>query len=104
MRTRYYVRMAAQQKRGGVRLRQWLKDNRRNQDWLAEQIDTHQTNVSAWILGRPIPLDAAVAIRKITDIPVEDWLVPASESSQMLSADDSGAFGAVVEPRRAASG
>ncbi len=66
-----------EKKRGGVRLRAWLKTERRTQQWLAGEVGTHQTNVSAWILGRPIPLEMAVAIRKITDIPVEDWLVAA---------------------------
>ena len=81
--------MEAQQKRGGVRLRRWLKDNRRTQEWLAEQIDTHQTNVSAWILGRPLPVEAAIAIRKVTDIPVEDWIVPAEPESGSTASDGS---------------
>lgn len=74
-----------EQKRGGARLRQWLDDERRTQDWLAEQIGTHQTNISAWIRGRPIPLAEAVAIRKITDIPVEDWLVVVESSPNASS-------------------
>lgn len=71
-------------KRGGARLREWLKSRGKNQDWLAAEIGTHQTNVSAWILGRPIPLDMALAIRKATRIPVEDWVTPAEESGATL--------------------
>lgn len=70
-----------EQTRGGVRLRQWLADHDKTQEWLADQIDSSQKNVSAWSLGRPIPLDAAVAIRKVTDIPVEEWLL-ADESGR----------------------
>jgi plasmid maintenance system antidote protein VapI len=67
-------------KRGGVRLRDWLREERRTQEWLAEQIGSHQTNISAWIRGRPIPLEAAVAIERLTGIEVEDWTVEAAES------------------------
>lgn len=76
-----------EQKRGGARLRQWLEDERRTQDWLAEQIDTHQTNVSAWIRGREIPLRMAIRIRKLTDIPVEDWVVEAESAREMTGTD-----------------
>lgn len=71
-------------KRGGVRLRDWLHKERRTQKWMAEQIDTHQTNVSAWILGRPIPLAAAVAIQRLVGIEVEDWIVEADETGPRL--------------------
>jgi len=67
-------------KRGGERLRVWLEDERRTQQWLGEQIGTHQTNVSAWIRGRPIPLEMAVKIEKLTGIEVEDWTAEAEES------------------------
>jgi len=62
------------QRRGGALLRAWLKDERRSQEWLAEQIGNSQTNISAWILGpRPPPLDVALAIEKTTGIPVHAW-------------------------------
>lgn len=61
--------------RGGVRLRAWLKERRRTQEWIAEQIGTHQTNISAWMRGRPISVDAAVRIERVTGIPVADWTV-----------------------------
>lgn len=61
------------QKRGGARLRDWLRKERRTQEWLAEQIGTHQTNVSAWIRGRPLPVRMAVRIKDLTEIPIEDW-------------------------------
>lgn len=71
------------QKRGGVRLRDWIRDERRTQEWIGEQIGTHQTNVSAWIRGRPIPLDKAVAIQKLTGIGIEDWVVEAGETGPL---------------------
>jgi hypothetical protein len=37
------------------------------------------------MLGRPIPLDKAIAIRRITKIAVEDWVKPADESGPDLS-------------------
>lgn len=84
------------QKQGGALLKAWLRDERRTQDWLGEQIGgQHQTNVSAWIRGRAIPLDAAIAIEKLTGIKAEDWLVDASEPN----ADESGEHPAVDTPR-----
>lgn len=77
-----------EQTRGGAELRAWLKAEGKTQEWLADQIKTHQTNVSAWILGRPISIEAAVAIRGVTEIPVEHWIVPASESSRSVAAAD----------------
>jgi hypothetical protein len=73
-------------KRAGVRLRDWLESERRSQGWIAEQIDTHQTNVSAWIRGRPIPLEAAIKIRGLTGIEVEEWVVEADETGPRLPA------------------
>ncbi len=82
------------QKQGGALLRAWLRDERRTQDWLGEQIGgAHQTNVSAWIRGRAIPLEAAIAIERLTGIKAEDWLVDA------ISADESGEHPAVDTPR-----
>ncbi len=76
------------QRRGGARLREWLKDERRTQKWLAEQVGTSQTNISAWILGpRPPPLEIAVAIRRVTGISVEAWTEPAEESRPRLVED-----------------
>lgn len=69
-----------EQNRGGARLKQWLEDNERTQAWLGRQVNESQQNLSAWIRGRPIPLAVAVAIRRLTDIPVEDWLVAAESS------------------------
>ncbi len=70
--------------RGGVRLEEWIKEDRRTQAWVAEQIGTHQTNVSAWIRGRPIPLRMAVKIQKLTGIEVEDWTIEADETGPRL--------------------
>jgi len=77
-----------EQKRGGARLRQWLKDHGHKQATFAAEIGESQQNVSRWILGHPVPLHVAVAIRKVTDIPVEDWLV-AADSSPNLDATGS---------------
>lgn len=77
-------------KRGGVRLRDWLRDERRTQEWLGEQIGTHQTNVSAWIRGRPIPVEMAVKIEKLTGIEVEDWTVEADETGPHLPSTGTG--------------
>lgn len=74
-------------KRAGVRLREWLDAERRSQEWLGEQIGTHQTNVSAWIRGRPVPVSAAVAIEKLTGIEVEDWTVEADDSGEHNAVD-----------------
>jgi transcriptional regulator with XRE-family HTH domain len=82
--TGYDVRMHVKT-RGGERLRRWLRDKGWKQEDLAERIGTHQTNVSAWMLGRPIPLDKAIAIRRITKLAVEDWVKPADESGPDLS-------------------
>lgn len=69
------------QSRAGVRLKAWLKDERRTQKWLAEQIGTRQTEVSRWTLGREPPIAFAIAIRSITGIGVEEWAIPAAPIS-----------------------
>lgn len=74
------------QKQGGARLRDWLEKERRTQEWLAEQIGTHQTNVSAWIRGRSLPVKMAIKIRDLTDIPVDDWAQDL-ESSPRIDVD-----------------
>ena len=66
-------------------LRAWLKEERRSQQWLAEQIDNSQTNISAWIIGpRPPPLEVALAIREVTGIPVESWALPADSGTDVV--------------------
>lgn len=72
------------QKRGGARLRAWLKDERRSQQWLADQIGSSQTNVSAWShprTPRPIPLEMALKIERLTGIEVEEWVAEAAPLS-----------------------
>lgn len=73
--------------RGGVLLREWLREERRTQGWVGEQIRTHQTNVSRWILGCQPPLDMALAIQELTGIDPKEWLLPAEESSPTLADD-----------------
>lgn len=79
------------QKRGGARLRDWLRDERRTQEWLAEQIGTHQTNVSAWIRGRPLPVRMAIAIRDVTNIEIDDWAQDIESGPALPSTDESAA-------------
>jgi plasmid maintenance system antidote protein VapI len=87
--------------RGAELLREWLKRERRTQEWLGEQIGTHQTNISAWLRGRAMPLDMAVALRNATSIEVETWLQPPANSSPDLGADESGEHPALpVAPSR----
>ena len=74
-----------QNTRGGVRLRGWLRDERRTQEWIGEQIGTHQTNVSRWILGRTPPLEMALAIQRVTGIDPSDWVAPAEDSQPDLT-------------------
>ena len=74
-------------KRGGVRLRDWLREERRTQEWFAERLGTHQTNVSAWIRGRPIPTAMAVKVEELTGIEVREWTVEAEESGVLPAAD-----------------
>lgn len=73
---------------GGVRLRQWLDDERRTQEWLAGELGTYQANVSRWIRGGPPPtIEVAKAIRRITGISIEAWTEPmAAESGHDLTA------------------
>jgi transcriptional regulator with XRE-family HTH domain len=74
---------------GGVRLRGWLRDERRTQEWLGEQIGTHQTNVSRWLLGKVTPpLEMALAIEKITGITPADWVVASDESGPSIDAEE----------------
>jgi plasmid maintenance system antidote protein VapI len=70
---------------GGEKLRCWLESERRSQAWLGEQIGTHQTNVSAWIRGRPIPLEMAVKIETITGIDVKEWVAESISGPSLSS-------------------
>lgn len=73
---------------GGVKLRDWLREERRTQKWLGEQIGTHQTNVSRWILGHEPPLGMALALEQVTGIEPFTWLVPVEEESSPPETDD----------------
>lgn len=79
------------QKRGGARLRDWLRGERRTQEWLALEIGTHQTNVSAWIRGRPLPIRMARKIRDVTNIPIEDWDQDAESGVDLEGSNESAA-------------
>lgn len=60
--------------KGAVRLRQWLRDERRTQEWLATELGTRQTTVSRWVLGTGQPkIRFALALCRITGISVELW-------------------------------
>ena len=74
------------QRRGGALLKKWLKDERRSQEWLAEQIGNSQTNISQWINGpRPPPLDVAIAIEKVTSVEVHSWGEPADSGTDVTA-------------------
>lgn len=68
-------------------LRDWLRKERRTQEWLGERVGTHQTNVSRWVLGRRPPLDMALAIEALTGIPAADWIAPADSTTNIADAD-----------------
>lgn len=76
------------QTRGSARLRTWMTKNGKNQKQLGEMIGVHQTMVGAWLLGRPISLPHAVALRRVTKIPEKDWTIDAepAESGTDVSA------------------
>lgn len=67
--------------KGCARLRAWLRDERRSQAWIAEQVGVHQTAVSRWLGGAVPPLESALELRRVTGIEVEDWAVLAEPSS-----------------------
>ena len=72
--------------RGARLLLEWMaEDKRRTQKWLGSRIGEHQTNVSAWIIGRAIPIAAAIAIRVETGVPVEAWAVEERPKSVSVS-------------------
>ncbi len=59
-----------------VKLQDWLKNERRSQAWLAQEVGgIHQTTVSLWLHGGRMPLEAAIRISRITGIDVEDLAV-----------------------------
>ena len=67
---------------GPESLQAWLTEERRTQMWLAGQIGVSQTAVSSWLRGaRPPPLATALAIQRLTGIPVESWAEPAASAS-----------------------
>lgn len=75
--------------RGARKLREWLREERRTQEWVGEQIGTFQTTVSGWLRGKTVPLEKALAIRGLTGIPVEDWTIP-EDASGPIDADETG--------------
>lgn len=75
--------------RGGRKLKEWLKDRGRNQEWFAEQLTAergervYQSSVSAWARGASlIPLWGGLAIQKLTGIPAADWMLPEEHDSR----------------------
>lgn len=38
-----------------VEIRNWLKDNGKDRQWLAEQVGASKSTVDGWLSGRPIP-------------------------------------------------
>ena len=81
--------------RGGQALQQWLRDERRSQAWLADQLrhegeQLHQTTVSTWIGGKVPAIAFAVRLETITGIPVRWWTEPAVMPGASASADGGG--------------
>ena len=63
--------------RGGHLLAKWLKENGRTQMWLAGKLGL--AHVQVWRIltgGRSPHIDVAVAIEKLTKIPVAVWSKP----------------------------
>jgi transcriptional regulator with XRE-family HTH domain len=56
---------------------------------LAERLGVHQTTVSSWRLGRVGDLEVALAIEKVTSVPVAAWAEEASDE-EIAAADQSG--------------
>lgn len=78
--------------KGAVRLKAWLTANEKHQQWLAERLTelragerVYQATVSTWLRGSQIPLWAALAIEKVTEIDPEEWTIPADESAPVLA-------------------
>lgn len=83
--------------RGSRKLREWLADRDRNQQWLAEQLSAergervYQSSVSAWLRGAQMPLWGGLAVQKLTGIPAADWTVSEEESRSAIKAARSSA-------------
>jgi hypothetical protein len=78
--------------RGGRKLKEWLKDRGKNQQWFAEELSrergerVYQSSVSAWARGASlIPLWGGLAIQKLTGIPAADWTIPEDDSGPSLA-------------------
>lgn len=50
---------------------------------LAGKLGVHQTTVSMYLHGRVPSLDLALAIRRVTSIPVEAWSEPPSKRESL---------------------
>lgn len=75
--------------RGSALLRAWMSAHGMKQKDLAERLGVHQTTVSSWRLGRVGDLEVAVAIQKVTGVPVTAWAEEANDA-EIASADESG--------------
>ena len=65
-------------------MRQWLKDERRTQEWLAKELRVRQTSVSRWLRDSKTTtptLESAIAIRRLTGVSLESWLEPVDQST-----------------------
>ena len=68
--------------RGAVALVRWLEENRYSQIDLAEMVGVRQTSVSLWKRGAQPAVKYAVAIARITGIPVEWWTEDADNEQE----------------------
>ena len=83
--------------RGARKLKEWLEDRERNQQWFAEQLTeergerVYQSSVSAWLRGAQMPLWGGLAVQKLTGIPAADWTIPEDDSGPSLAKRANGA-------------
>lgn len=59
-----------------MKLRDWLKKEKKTQTWLAKKLDSDQSHVSDWINGKVMP--SVVSIRKLevitkNEVAYSDW-------------------------------
>ncbi len=48
-------------------IREWLRENGKNREWLADQCGVHKTTVNNWFSNRPIPGSSLATIRILMD-------------------------------------
>ena len=54
-------------------LRAWRQKHRKTQAETAQLLGVHQTTIGEWESGQTMSVPTAVAIRKLTKIPIDAW-------------------------------